>query len=115
MFVGRTGLGSFSKPHYDKTHRELKSELVQDEIRAEVEEERYSKMVGMYKQGGCTSWEHVEPHKITWTSGEPESPGNLHSWVMANSMPTVAEEEHLGAHPQLLPKGIGGKTIPLAP
>lgn len=40
--------------------------MVQDEIRAEVEEDRWIKMVAMYQQGAWTRWEHAEPRKITW-------------------------------------------------
>ena len=51
--VGREEPDSFPKPRYNKAW--------------EVEEERYSKMAGMYKQGTWTRWEHAEPWKITWT------------------------------------------------
>ena len=44
--AGRTG-GSFPKPRYDKAHGKEKRQLVQNEMRAEVVEERWSKMVGM--------------------------------------------------------------------
>lgn len=50
--VGRAGLGSFPKPRYDKTRGREKRQLVQDEIRAEVEEDHWtSKTPGL---GGRT-------------------------------------------------------------
>lgn len=65
--VGRAGLSSFPKPHYNKARGGEKRQLVQDEIQAEVEEERQTKMVGMYQQGTWTRWENVEECKITWS------------------------------------------------
>lgn len=65
--VGQAELGGFPKPRFDKTHEKVKRQLVQDEIRAEVEENRCTKMVGMYKQGAWTRWEHAESCKITWS------------------------------------------------
>lgn len=64
--VGRAGLGSFPKPHYHKARGREKRQMVQDEIRAEVEEDRWVKMVAMYQQGTWTRWEHGEQRKITW-------------------------------------------------
>ena len=99
---GRAGLGSFPKPRYDQARGKEKRQLVQDEIRAEEEENRYSRMVGMSKQGAWTRWEHAEPRKITWTElwrAEPlrikfliqsvydvlPSPANLHTWGLADT------------------------------
>ena len=45
------GLGSFPKPRYDKVRGREKRQLVQDEVRTEVEEDRLTKMVGMQQQG----------------------------------------------------------------
>ncbi|TWW79887.1 hypothetical protein D4764_10G0009170 [Takifugu flavidus] len=66
MAVGRAGLGSFPIPRYDKARGREKRSMVQDEIRAEVEEDRRVKMVAMYQQGAWTRWEHVEQRKLTW-------------------------------------------------
>ncbi|XP_053339380.1 uncharacterized protein LOC128510861, partial [Clarias gariepinus] len=65
--VGRAGLGSFPKPRYDKARGREKRQMVQDEVRAEVEEVRRIKMVAMYQQGAWTRWEHAEQRKITWS------------------------------------------------
>ena len=100
--MGRAGLGSFPKPRYDRARGKEKRQLVQDEIRAEVEEERCSKMVGMSKQGAWSRWEHADPRKITWAElwrAEPlrtkfliqsvydvlPSPANLHTWGLADT------------------------------
>ncbi len=100
--IGWSGLGSFPKPRYDRAQGKEKHQLIQDEIRAEVEEERYNKAVGMGKQGAWTRWEHAEARKITWSElwrEEPlrikfliqsvydvlPSPANLHCWGMAST------------------------------
>ncbi len=100
--VGRAGLGSFSKPRYDKARGREKRQLVQNEVRAEVEEDRLTKMVGMRQQGAWTGWENAEQRKITWAelwSSEPlrikflirsvydllPSPSNLHRWGLVDS------------------------------
>ncbi len=74
MAVGRSGLGSFPKPQYDRAQGKEKRQLIQDEIRAEVEEERYNKAVGMGKHGAWTRWEHAEAGKITWSELWKEEP-----------------------------------------
>lgn len=100
--MGRAGLGSFPKPRYDRACGKEKRQMVLDEIRTEVEEERCSKMVGMSKQGAWTRWEHADPRKLTWAElwrAEPlrikfliksvydvlPSPANLHTWGLADS------------------------------
>lgn len=100
--MGRAGLRSSPKPRYDKARGKEKRQLVQDEIRAEVEEERFSKMACMSKQGAWTRWEHAEPRKLTWAElwrAEPlrtkfliqsvydvlPSPANLHTWGLADT------------------------------
>lgn len=84
--------------------------LIQDEIRAEVEEERYTKMAGMSKQGAWTRWEHADPRKVTWAElwkAEPfrikflvqsvydvlPSPANLHTWRTLLSASCARREE----------------------
>ena len=100
--VGRAGLGSFPKPRYDKARGREKRSMVQDEIRAEVEEDRRIKMVAMYQQGAWTRWEHAEQRKLTWPELwrlEPQhikfhiqsvydvlpSPTNLQRWGLADT------------------------------
>ncbi|XP_026079824.1 uncharacterized protein LOC113057031 [Carassius auratus] len=100
--MGRAGLGCFPKPRYDLAHGKERRKLIQDEIRAEVEEERYTKMASMSKQGAWTRWEHADPRRITWAElwkAEPfrikflvqsvydvlPSPANLHTWGLADT------------------------------
>ncbi|KAI8506911.1 hypothetical protein Bbelb_153500 [Branchiostoma belcheri] len=102
LAVGRAGLGSCPKPQYDKASGRERRQLVQDEIRAEEEEARHCRMVGMRKQGAWTRWEQTEPRKVTWPElcrAEPfrikflissvydvlPSPANLHIWGMAET------------------------------
>ncbi|TWW68227.1 hypothetical protein D4764_19G0000250 [Takifugu flavidus] len=98
--VGRAGLSSFSIPRYDKARGREKRSMVQDEIRAELEEDRRVKMVAMYQQSAWTRWEHAEQRKLTWPELwrlEPQhirfliqsvynvlpSPTNLQRWGLA--------------------------------
>ncbi|KAK0152038.1 hypothetical protein N1851_006609 [Merluccius polli] len=100
--TGRAGLGCFPKPRYDLARGKERRRLIQDEIRAEVEEERYTKMAGMSKQGAWTRWEHADPRRITWAElwkAEPlrikffvqsiydvlPSPANLHTWGLEDT------------------------------
>ncbi|XP_024141063.1 uncharacterized protein LOC112154399 [Oryzias melastigma] len=100
--VGRAGLGRFVKPSYNKARGRERRQMVQDEIRAEVEEERRIKMVAMYQQGAWTKWEHVEERRITWSElwrCEPQhikfliqsvydvlpSPTNLQRWGLSDT------------------------------
>ncbi len=64
--TGRAGLGSNPKPSYSKASVKEKQKLFQEEVHAEVEEARFSRMVGMSKQGVWTKWEHSAGRKITW-------------------------------------------------
>ncbi|CAG5911049.1 unnamed protein product [Menidia menidia] len=41
--------------------------LLQEEVRAAVEEERASRMLGMRQQGAWTRWEQAAERKVTWT------------------------------------------------
>lgn len=100
--AGRAGFGCFPRPRYDLARGKERRRLIQDEIRAEVEEERYTKMAGMSKQGAWTRWEQVDPRRITWAElwkAEPlrikflvqsvydvlPSPANLHTWGLADT------------------------------
>ncbi|XP_063080140.1 uncharacterized protein LOC134470047 [Engraulis encrasicolus] len=100
--TGRAGLGSIPKPCFSKAKGKERRKLIQEEVRAEVEEARLSRVVGMSKQGAWTKWEHVTNRKITWTElwkAEPHhfkflvqsvydvlpSPANLFTWGLTNS------------------------------
>ncbi|XP_054628013.1 uncharacterized protein LOC129179159 [Dunckerocampus dactyliophorus] len=100
--MGRSGLGAIPQPCYEKAHGKDKRELVLKEVRAGVEEERTSRMVGMQQQGAWTKWEGVLERKVTWSEiwkAEPQrigfmvravydvlpSPANLHLWGMSDS------------------------------
>ncbi|XP_051969484.1 LOW QUALITY PROTEIN: uncharacterized protein LOC127634119 [Xyrauchen texanus] len=99
---GRAGLGSFSTPHIDTTKGKERRCLVQEEVRAVVEEERTCRTVGMRQQGAWTRWENTIERKVTWAElwkAEPHrikfliqavydvlpSPSNLHIWGKVES------------------------------
>ncbi|KAJ8014240.1 hypothetical protein DPEC_G00038200 [Dallia pectoralis] len=99
---GRAGLGSGTTSRYNKAQGKDRRSLVQQEVRAAVEEERASRMVGMRQQGAWTRWEHAVDRKVTWAElwkAEPHrirfliqavydvlpSPSNLFSWGLLES------------------------------
>lgn len=100
--TGRAGLGSNPKPCYIKARGKEKRKLIQEEVLAEVEEARFSRVVGMSKQGAWTRWEKTAGCKITWAElwkAEPHhfkllvqsvydvlpSPANLFTWGLVDS------------------------------
>ncbi|KAL7837203.1 hypothetical protein SRHO_G00269140 [Serrasalmus rhombeus] len=83
-------------PPQRKTRGKERQHLVQEEVRAAVEETRSCKAVGMRHQGAWTRWENMIERKVTWTEtwkAEPHlvkflvqavydvlpSPSNLHT------------------------------------
>ncbi|XP_061589349.1 uncharacterized protein LOC133454644 [Cololabis saira] len=99
---GRAGLGSNPRPSYNKTQGKERRLLIQEEVRAGVEEARCSRAVGMRQQGAWTRWEEAADRKITWTElwrSEPHrikfliqsvydvlpSPSNLFRWGLAEN------------------------------
>ncbi|KAK0151167.1 hypothetical protein N1851_007647 [Merluccius polli] len=59
---GRAGLGSFPSPQMNTRGKERRR-LVQEEVRAAVEETRTCKAVGMKQQGAWTRWENAVERK----------------------------------------------------
>nr|XP_055028991.1 uncharacterized protein LOC129418090 [Misgurnus anguillicaudatus]XP_055035306.1 uncharacterized protein LOC129423146 [Misgurnus anguillicaudatus] len=124
--VGRAGLGSHTRPRYDKAQGTERRQMVQREIRAEVEEERLSKTVAMRQQGAWVNWDHAAVRRITWTElwkSEPArlkfliqsvydvlpSPSNLHTWGLAETpacplCPALGSLEHILS---CCPKALG--------
>ncbi|XP_031418446.1 uncharacterized protein LOC105897391 [Clupea harengus] len=98
---GRAGLGSFPTPQMNTRGKEGRR-LVQEEVRAAVEETRTCKAVGMKQQGAWMRWENAIERKVTWAElrkAEPHrikfliqavydvlpSPSNLHIWGIAET------------------------------
>ncbi|KAL7880337.1 hypothetical protein SRHO_G00025910 [Serrasalmus rhombeus] len=84
------------------TRGKERQRLVQEEVRAAVEEARSCKAVGMRHQGAWTRWLNAVERKVTWTGiwkAEPHrikfliqavydvlpSPSNLHTWGIAET------------------------------
>ncbi|XP_063058826.1 uncharacterized protein LOC134452393 [Engraulis encrasicolus] len=99
---GRAGIGYFPSTRVDKVQGKERQHLIQQEVRAGVEEERASRMVGMGQQGAWTRWENVLQRKITWPNiwradslnirflvqavyDVLPSPSNLHVWGKAET------------------------------
>ncbi|XP_075315189.1 uncharacterized protein LOC142375145 [Odontesthes bonariensis] len=100
--TGRAGLGSNPRPSYNKAKGKERRQLIQEEVRAGVEEVRCSRAVGMCQQGAWTRWEEAAARKVSWTDlwrSEPHrikfliqsvydvlpSPSNLHRWGLAEN------------------------------
>jgi len=64
---GWAGLGSNPKPRFNKAQGNKRRQLIQEEVRAGVEEVRCSKSVGMRQQGAWTQWEQAADRKKSWT------------------------------------------------
>lgn len=56
---GRAGLGSLRATRYDSASGKERQRLVQEEVRASVEEERTSRAVAMRQQGAWMKWEQA--------------------------------------------------------
>lgn len=99
---GRAGLGSITRARFDKAEGKDRRALLQEEVRAAVEEERASTIIGMRQQGAWTRWEQAVERKVTWTDlwkAEPQrlrfliqavydvlpSPSNLFCWGKVES------------------------------
>ena len=98
---GRAGLGSFPTPQMNTRGKEGRR-LVQEQVRAAVEEMRTCKAVGMKQQGAWTRLENAVETKVTWAElwkADPHrikffiqavydvlpSPSNLHTWGIAEN------------------------------
>lgn len=61
---GRTRLGSFPTPQANTSGRKEGRHLVQEQVRADVEESRACKVVGMKQLGALTRWENEVERKV---------------------------------------------------
>ncbi len=123
---GRTGLGSFTTPHIDTIKGKERRCLVQEEVRAVVEEERTCRTVGMRQQGAWIRWENAIERKVTWAElwkAEPQrikfliqavydvlpSPSNLHIWgkVESPACPLCSRRGTLEHILSCCPKALG--------
>ncbi|XP_077380867.1 uncharacterized protein LOC144020874 [Festucalex cinctus] len=97
LATGRAGLGYFPKTQVSQARGKERHQLLQEEVRAGVEEERVSRAVGLRQQGAWTRWESVLQRKVTWSNimqadfhrvrflvqavyDALPSPANLHVW-----------------------------------
>lgn len=59
--------GSFPAPHVNLSRGKEMNSLVQEVVRATVEEIRSCRAVGMKEQGPWTGWKKAIDRKVTWT------------------------------------------------
>ncbi len=95
--TGRAGLGYFPKTLVSQARGKEIHHLLQEEVRAGVEEERVSRSMGLWQQGAWTRWESTLQRRITWANilqadfhrvrflvqavyDTLPSPANLHVW-----------------------------------
>lgn len=80
---GRAGLGSFPAPHVNLSSGKERNSLVQEEVRATVEEIRSCRAVGMKQQGAWTRWEKAIDRKVTWTELWKAEPHRIKFLIMS--------------------------------
>ncbi len=68
LATGRAGLGYFPKTQVGKAKGKERHHLLQEEVRAGVEEEGVSRAVGFRQQGVWTRWEITLQRRITWSN-----------------------------------------------
>ncbi|XP_061920230.1 uncharacterized protein LOC133660667 [Entelurus aequoreus] len=95
--TGRAGLGYFPKTQVGQARGKDRRHLLQEEVRAGLEEERVGRTVGLRQQGAWTRWEGTLQRKVTWSNimqadlhrvrflvaavyDSLPSPANLHVW-----------------------------------
>nr|XP_061817543.1 uncharacterized protein LOC133607102 [Nerophis lumbriciformis] len=95
--TGRAGLGYFPKTQVSQARGKDRRHLLQEEVRAGLEEERVGRVVGLRQQGAWTRWEGTLQRKVTWSNimqadlhrvrflvaavyDSLPSPANLHVW-----------------------------------
>ncbi len=62
----RVRLGSLRATRYDSASGKERQRLVQEEVRASVEEERTNRAVAMRQQGAWMKWEQAMERSVTW-------------------------------------------------
>ncbi|XP_029688563.1 uncharacterized protein [Takifugu rubripes] len=79
--TGRTGLGYFPKTQVSHARGKERNHLLQEEVRAGVEEERVGRAVGLRQQGTWTRWESALqlPGQTSCRQTSTAS-ANLHAW-----------------------------------
>ncbi|KAK7901244.1 hypothetical protein WMY93_018013 [Mugilogobius chulae] len=74
---GKAGLGLLNVPRFDKAQGKERRHLIQEEIRAEAEEERKVRAITMKQQGAWTKWEQAKVRKVTWNDLWKTHPHNI--------------------------------------
>lgn len=93
--MGEPGLGGNTKPCYKKARGKESRKLIQEDVNAELAEARFSRAVGMSKQGAWNQWENLASCKIIraepWET-EPHHSSSWPSWCMTSSqaLPTFS-------------------------
>lgn len=123
---GHAGLGYFPGNRVKKARDKEKRRLILEEVRANVEEKRLCKMVGLSQQGAWTRWESFLRRKISWSEiwhsdasrikflvqsvyDVLPKPANLHIWGMSESpsCPLCSRKSTLKHILSACPKALG--------
>lgn len=124
--TGHAGIGYFPTTRVENPKGKERQHLIQEEVRAGVEEVRASRMVGLGQQGAWTKWNNVLQRKITWSNiwkadfhrirflvqavyDVLPSPANLHVWGKTET-PSCPQCSGWGSLEHLLsscPKALG--------
>ncbi|KAL4008901.1 hypothetical protein ACER0C_002753 [Sarotherodon galilaeus] len=71
LATGGAGLGYFPKARVSRAQGKERRQLLQEEVRAGVEEERVGRAVGLKRQGAWTRWEStLQPNLHLWGKSE---------------------------------------------
>ncbi|MCI4390737.1 hypothetical protein PGIGA_G00126150 [Pangasianodon gigas] len=68
LATGRAGLAYVPKIQVSKARGKERHQLLQEEVRAGLEEERVGRAVGLRQQGAWTRWESALQRKVTWSN-----------------------------------------------
>ncbi len=123
---GRAGLGSLRATRYNSASGKERQRLVQEEVRASVEEERTCRAVVMWQQGTWMMWEQVMERSVTWMviwKWNPQRikfliqgvydvlprPSNLCIWgkIDTPACPLFFQSRDIRTHPEQLLQGAG--------
>lgn len=117
--TGHAGLRAFTEPRNKKVHGKDKRQLVLKEVRAGVEEEWTSRIIGTQQQGAWTRWDGAMDRKVScaeiWQAEPQRSKSSSLGHGRLSSLLSVSGERFARTHPKQLPESTGGGPLSLEP
>ena len=130
--AGRQDSGATPRPSYNKAQGKERRQLIQEEVRAGVDEARCSRVVGMRQQGrgpvgrrqltgryrgqsyGELSHTGLSSSSSRCTMSSQALPTSTAGAWRESDVPSLPKSWIAGAYPELLPEGAGRWALPLA-